>query len=213
VGALVVACGVAAGHPGAYEVPSVPGKSDLDPLLATGPDRVVVFGSDAGLAAVVLRLLRTERLAALPVGFVPVAHRDSAVARLWNLPAARDAAVELAVGGAARPLPLVRDDSGGVLLGLGTAGPVDGEAYCDDQLALRGRARVIEVTPDPAGVAGRVVQGGRFRKRAEIFRGRAFQLGCHPVTVVHDGVTHPRPVTRWTWYRHTEDLQAISLPG
>jgi hypothetical protein len=24
-----------------------------------------------------------------------------------------------------------------------------------------------------------------------------------------DGVPHPRPVTRWTWYRHTEDLRAI----
>jgi hypothetical protein len=213
VGALVVACGVAIGHPGSQEVPSVPGKADLDPLLATGPDRVVVFGSDASLAAVVLRLLRTELLTGLPVGFVPVAHRDSAVARLWNLPAARTEAVELALGGAARTLPLVRDDSGGVLVGLGTVGPVDGEAYCDDQLALRGRARVIEVTPDSAGVAGRVVRGGRFRKRAEVLRGRAFQIGCHPVTVVHDGIPHPRPVTRWTWYRHTEDLRAISLPG
>jgi hypothetical protein len=212
VGALVVACGVAAGHPGSHEVPSVPGKSALDPLLATDPDRVVVFGSDASLAAVVLRLLRTERLAGLPVGFVPVAHGDSAVARLWNLPAGRDAAVELAVGGAAHPRPLVRDDSGGVLLGLGTLGPVDGEAYCDDQLALRGRASVIEVTPDPAGVAARVVRAGLLRKRSETFRGRAVQVGCHPTTSVHDGVTHPRPVTRWTWYRHTEDLRAISLP-
>jgi len=26
---------------------------------------------------------------------------------------------------------------------------------------------------------------------------------------VHDGVPHPRPATRWTWYRHTEDLRAI----
>lgn len=211
MGALVVACGVPAGHPDWQEVAAVPGKSDLDPLLATGPDRVVVVGTDSSLAAVALRLLRMERLASTAVGFVPLAYKDSTVARLWNLPADREAAEELALAGAAGAVPLVRDDSGGVLLGLGRLGPVDGEAYCDDQLALRGRAKVIEVTPGPAGVAARVVRGGL--RRPAMFTGRAVQIGCHPTTAVHDGITHPRPVTRWTWYRHTEDLRAISLPG
>jgi hypothetical protein len=49
-------------------------------------------------------------------------------------------------------------------------------------------------------------------RRPETFRGRAFQIGCEPATAEHDGITHPRPVRRWTWYRHTEDLRAISLP-
>jgi len=211
MGALVVACGVAAGHPDWRTVPAVPARSDLDPLLADEPDRVVVVGTDASLAAVVLRLLRTDRLGALPVGFVPVAHKESTVARLWKLPAARDAALNLALEGADRDRPLVRDDGGGVLLGLGRLAPVDGEAYCDDQLALRGRAKVIEVTPGPAGVAGRVVQGGPFRSRSAVFTGRAFQIGCRPTTAAHDGIMHPRPVTRWTWYRHTEDLRAVTL--
>ncbi len=35
--------------------------------------------------------------------------------------------------------------------------------------------------------------------------GRAVQVGCLPATLVHDGVTHPRPVTRWAWYRHVAD--------
>jgi hypothetical protein len=26
----------------------------------------------------------------------------------------------------------------------------------------------------------------------------------HPVK---DGEQHPRPMTKWTWYRHTEDLR------
>jgi hypothetical protein len=191
-------------------VPAVPAKPDLDPLLADGPDRVVVVGTDASLAAVVVRLLRNALLAQVAVGFVPVAR--SAVAGLWQLPAGRDAALELATAGEARSIPLVRDDAGGVLMGLGRVAPVEGEAYCDDQLALRGRARVIEVTPDPAGVAGRVVQGGLIRRHSRTFTGRAFQIGCEPTTVVHDGITHPREVRRWTWYRHTEDLRAISLP-
>ncbi|MDP9429001.1 MAG: hypothetical protein M3Q47_09050, partial [Actinomycetota bacterium] len=30
--------------------------------------------------------------------------------------------------------------------------------------------------------------------------GRAVQVACDPARVLRDGVTHPRPVTRWTWY-------------
>jgi hypothetical protein len=26
---------------------------------------------------------------------------------------------------------------------------------------------------------------------------------------VCDGVAHPRPVRRWTWYRHTADLRLV----
>ncbi|MFL6143415.1 MAG: hypothetical protein ACJ72N_16315 [Labedaea sp.] len=210
MGALVLACGVAASRPNWTAVPARPARADLDPLLGTGPERVVVVGTDADLAAVVLRLLRTERLE-LPVGFVPVHRAGSAVARLWRLPAGRDAAMALATGGRPRALPLVRDDSGGVLLGRGVTGPVRGEAYCDDQLALRGRARRIEVRPGPAGVHGLVVLGGLARRPAS-FDGRAFQLGCEPARVTVDGVEHPRPVRRWTWYRHTEDLCAVALP-
>lgn len=207
--AVVLACGVPAEHPDWHDMPAIPGKSDLDPVLTAGPGRIVVVGSDASLAAVVLRLVRTERLDRV-VGFVPVG--TSAAATVWGLPRRRADALELALTGEPGRLPVVRDDSGGVLVGRGTAGPVDGEAYCDDWLALRGRARRIEVTPDPAGGVVGQVRRGRLR-RVEVFRGRAFQLGCHPATVVHDGVPHPRPVTRWTWYRHTEDLRAVALPG
>lgn len=208
--AVVFACGIAGGHwdPAWWEVSSIPDKDEIDPALAENPDRVVVAGTDASLAAVVQRLLRTDRLD-VPVGYWPLDRRASVVARLWRLP---DQALKFAEEGEPVRIPLVRDDSGGVLMGLGRLGPVAGEAYCDDQLALRGRARAIEVTPDPAGVAGRVVQGGLL-KRAAVYTGRAFQIGCEPATVVHDGVPHPRQVRRWTWYRHTEDLRAISLPG
>jgi hypothetical protein len=209
VTAVVLACGVPAERPDWWELPAIPGKSDLDPALAATPDRIVVAGSDASLAAVVLRLVRTERLD-LVVGFVPA--ENSAAAEVWGLPRPRADALELALTGEPRGLPVIRDDNGGVLVGRGTAGPLSGEAYCDDQLALRGRARRIEVSPDPAGGVVGHVRRGRFRS-TEVFRGRAFQIGCHPATVTHDGVPHPRPVTRWTWYRHTEDLRAVALPG
>ena len=46
-----------------------------------------MHGTDADLAAVVLRLMRIERLTEVPVGYVPVDREASAVARLWGLPA------------------------------------------------------------------------------------------------------------------------------
>jgi hypothetical protein len=217
LGALVLACGKAAdggGWPRTgvewHEIPSAPGRNDVDPLLA-GLDgrRVVVFGTDADLAAVVLRLLRTERLGGAPVGFVP-ADAGSPVARLWRLPPEPARAVEVALCGQVDRVPLIRDDTGGVLVGLGVLAPVRGVAYCDDQVALRGSATRIEVTADAgAGLLARVIRGGLLRRRTEKFRGRAFQVGCDPVVPVRDGIAHPRPVERWTWYRHTEDLRVI----
>ncbi len=99
-----------------------------------------------------------------------------------------------------------------MLLGRGVLAPVRGVGYCDDELVLRGQASRIEVTPDPAGGAGLVVRVVRRRllvQRATSTPGRAFQLGCLPVTPISDGVRHPRLVNRWTWYRHTEDLRLV----
>jgi hypothetical protein len=242
----------------AVATPARPGRADIDPLLAGPLRRIVVAGSDADLAAVLVRLLRRDRLD-VELAYVP-SDRRSAAAGLWGLPHGA-AAVELACEGVARPAPLVRDDTGGVLVGRGeirgTAGSVHGEAYCDGVLALRGSARRLVVTPwpdatpiprqaagaaarapaspDPAspgsvpapstdllepappGVAVRASRwggppDGRLRPVPATARtgrgsvvGRAVQVGCLPATVVHDGVVHPRPVTRWAWYRHVAD--------
>lgn len=189
----------------AHEIPATPSRNDLDPLLkADGLERVVVHGTDADLAAVVLRLMRTERVDDLAVGYVPVDRKQSHVALVWELPADL---VGVALTGGDRPLPLVRDDNGGVLVGLGVVAPARGTVFCDDAVALRGDASRIEVTPGPAGVSVKVVRG-RLRRPAT-FEGRAVQFGVDPVEPVRDGVEYPRAMTRWTWYRHTEDLRAI----
>lgn len=188
-------------------VASRPGREELAGLLdELSGRRLVVCGTDADLAAVVLRLLRTGALAT-PVGFVPTS-ASSAVARRWALPAA-PAAAELALRGRPDPVPLLRDDSGGVLVGLGVIRGLRGVAYCDDQRVLRGRASRLEVTPDPErGLLVRVVQR-RLTGRARIASGRALQLGCAPTRVVRDGVAVRMPLGRWTWYRHTEDLRLV----
>lgn len=216
----------------AVTVPGRPGRADVDPLL-TGPvRRIVVAGTDADLAAVLVRLLRRDRLD-VELAYVPADHR-SAAARIWGLPHGV-AAVDLARAAVARPAPLVRDDAGGVLVGRGeirsAAGAVHGEAYCDGLLVLRGAARRVVATPwadaepstgsldepTPPGVAVRagrwgVLPDGRERPVPPTARagrgggvGRAVQVGCLPATVAYDGVEHPRPVTRWAWYRHVTD--------
>jgi hypothetical protein len=211
-----------------------PERADLDPLLAD-PDlrRIAVAGTDADLAAVLQRLMRTNRLD-VELAYLP-ADRRSVAARVWGLPQG-PAALDLARHGTARAVPLIRDDSGGVLVGRAEVrgaggGAVHGEVYCDEALTLRGAARRIVATPWPhppssqgvrpegavGGVAVRAGWGdrlpdGRLRPVSPTARsgrgaasGRAVQLGCLPATLVHDGVPHPRPVTRWAWYRHVTD--------
>jgi hypothetical protein len=199
----------------AVALPPAPGRTAVDPVLARHePRRLVVAGTDADLAAVLVRLLRTDRLAT-EVAYVP-ASRRSAAAAVWGLPTG-PAAVALALAGTATPAPLVRDDTGGVLVGRGELRAPRGEAYCDEVLVLRGTTPRLVVAPGPAGVA---VRAGRGRRLPDGTRravppaaaqgqgsaaGRAVQVGCLPARVVCDGVAHPRAVRRWTWYRHTAD--------
>jgi hypothetical protein len=195
-------------------LPARPDRTAVDPVLAEHePRRVLVSGTDADLAAVLVRLLRTDRLD-VEVAFLPAGRSPAAAA--WSLPTGA-AAVDLALTGTATGVPLVRDDSGGVLVGRGEIADVNGECYCDDALVLRGGARRLVVAPGPDGIAVRAGWSGRAPdgrarpvpplapKGHGSAVGRAVQVGCEPTTVVVDGVAHPRPVPRWTWYRHTSD--------
>lgn len=196
---------------GVHRLPERPGKKDVDPLLTLdGAENLTVVGTDADLAAVVLRLLRKEKLGSTTVAYVS-SDPDSVVAELWDLPTDPVTALRLADSGDPDPVPLIRDDAGGVLLGRGVLAPVRGVAYCDDDVALRGQASRLTVEPDGSGGPGlvvRVTKGSLFKRRTE-FTSRAFQIGCIPIFPVSDGVRYPRPMKRWTWYRHTEDLRLI----
>ncbi|HWC82797.1 MAG TPA: hypothetical protein VG756_22820 [Pseudonocardiaceae bacterium] len=218
--AVVLACGRAAGSKGlselaerdgidVFHVAARPGKADVDGLLRELGGRAIVLGTDADLNAVVLRLLRTERLADVALGYVPVSGA-SEVAATWDLPTDPRRALEAALHGEADRVPLVRDDNGGVLVGLGTIGPVRGVGYCDDTRVLRGPAKLIRVTPLPgAGLQVAVAHRGLVNRREQVTAGRSFEIGCLSTIVTRDGVPHERPQKRWTWYRHTEDLRLV----
>ncbi|GAY10883.1 hypothetical protein TOK_5367 [Pseudonocardia sp. N23] len=191
----------------AVVVPSRPGRGDLDPVLEEQrPGRLIVSGDDADLAAVLVRLLRKDLLATVEVAFVPTSRR-SAAAAAWGLPQDRAQAAALALDGAVSAVPLIRDDSGGVLVGRGEVRNLRGEAYCDDTLVVRGTVRRLVATPGPEGVSS---QRGRGVVAAT---GRALQVGCAGAKVVVDGVEHPRVVPRWVWYRHTTDWLLVRPGG
>ncbi|HEY7811634.1 MAG TPA: hypothetical protein VIC62_00255 [Nakamurella sp.] len=187
-----------------------PGKP-IDPLL-TG--RVLVIGEDADLAAVALRLLRRDLLTTVDLAYA--AAEPTPITRLHGLPVG-PAAVRLALDGPPDEVTLVRDDVGGVLLGLGEIGPITGgTVYVDEHNVLRGPAERIQVRPDPArGLAVTVTRrrvAGLFGPRPTITTGRAVQMGMAPTTVRLDGREYPRPMDRWTFYKHTAPLRLVRPP-
>lgn len=209
--AVVLACGVDPIAQGdgvvIHRLPARPGKDEVDPLLEQlDGRRLIVSGTDADLNAVVLRLLRGERLTSVDVGYLP-SSAASVTARLWQLPSSPAKALDLALTAPVRPVSLVRDDNGGVLVGAGTIAALDGVAYCDDARVLSGPAKLLTVTPDPAGVRVTVRHNGFLRRTGPAVTGRACQIGGELPEIVSDGVPYGRPMPRWTWYRHTEDLR------
>ena len=101
-----------------------PGK-EIDPLL-TG--RLLVIGEDTDLAAVVLRLMRTERLASVIVAYATDV--STAVTDLWSLPLG-GAAVDLALGGDPDLVPIVRTPKGTFISGAGLRSTDDGKTWKD----------------------------------------------------------------------------------
>ena len=182
---------------------SLSGLSTADEVEAApnGAQRLIVVGSDADLAAVLTRLLRTERLD-VEVGFV--SRRRSPATRAYRIPAGRRAA-RRARRGSARRVPLIRDETGTVIVGAADWRPPDdaqllhGEGVVDDATLFDGDVAGVRIEPTAAlpGLRART-SGGRW------LTGRAVQLGTTGVTVVRDGVPATRQARRSTFYRNTE---------
>jgi len=168
-------------------LPTADGAVGIDAAMQ-GVRRLIVVGSEADLAAVLTRLMRTERLD------IEVAH----------VPGRRGA--RRAVGAPARRVPLIRDDTATVLvsealwLPPGGSGELRGEAVVDDAVLFDGEVTGVRIEPTTAMPGLRAsVMGGRRRWLA----GRAVQLGTTGARVVRDSVAGPRDVKRSTFYRHT----------
>lgn len=183
----------------------------------TNSRRIVVVGADKDLATVLTRLMKTEKLA-VEVAFVP--RRRTAATRAHGLPAGRRA-VRAALTHDATRVPLIRDDSGRVLVGAGLwvgetglekgtpPAALHGEAVVDDTVLFDGEAAAVRIEPIAAMPGLRAsVLSSRMRPKRWV-AGRAAQLGTTGAFVVRDGELGPRAVKRSTFYRHTEGWLAV----
>jgi hypothetical protein len=169
-------------------VAPVAGPDDIDSAVGDC-GRLIVVGTEADLASVLTRLLRTERLD------VEVGHATG-----WR-------SARRARNGTARRVPLIRDDTGHVIVGAaewrGPGGePLHGEAIVDDTQLFDGEVAGIRIEPTQAvpGLRACVIRPGRSRWVG----GRAAQLGTPGAVTVRDGVEAPKIVRRSTFYRHTQ---------
>ncbi|WP_227997449.1 hypothetical protein [Nocardia australiensis] len=187
---------------------AIPDTDQIDELLpvlaADSLPRLIVLGEDAGLAAVLTHLMRTERLH-VEIGYVPTEKTYGSRAYQTGT---GNAAAKRALEGRATETPLIRDDTGTVLVGHAViTGPggdkLEGEAYVDDTMLFTGRVTEMRISPTAAmpGVRATVQKGMRKRRWLE---GRAAQLGTPGAVVTRDGVASDRVVPRSTFYRHHE---------
>jgi hypothetical protein len=167
-----------------------PDSTAIDDAVAGAP-RVVVVGSAADLAAVLTRLIRTDRL-------------DVEVA-----PLPRWRGSKRVLTGVAQRIPLIRDETGTALAQAAFWLPpraervIHGEAVVDDDVLFDGVVTAVRVEPTTSMPGLRAaVWNGRIRPRRWL-TGRAVQLGTTGTRVVRDGVPMPREVQRSAFYRHT----------
>lgn len=154
--------------------------------------RVVVVGADADLAAVLTRLLRAERLD-VEVGYAR---------RPWH--------ARRALTGTARRVPLIRDETGTVLVRAAYWLPVEdertihGEAVVDDTLLFDGEITGVRIEPlDTMPGLRATALSSRMRPKRWV-TGRAAQLGTGGALLVRDGEQASRPVRRSAFYRHVQ---------
>lgn len=168
------------------------------PTIPDGTVRVIVVGDHADLSATLARLLRDDRLD-VEVGFVPPLTRG-------GLGAARRAR-----DGVAQRVPLIRDETGAVIVRsarwLPSGGDaITGEAVVDDTVLFDGQSAgvVIEPLAGMPGLRARALGAGRSGPGRGWVAGRAAQLGSTGVLVERDGVAAARPARRSAFYRHIQ---------
>lgn len=188
---------------------AIPENSVIDELLpvlaADSLPRLIVLGDDAALASVLTHLMRTERLQ-VEIGYVPVDKTYGS--RAYQL-GTGNAAAKRALEGRATETPLIRDDTGTVLVGRAViTGPggekLEGEAYVDDTQLFSGKVNAMLVSPtlELPGVRASVRKG--FLRKRRWIAGRAAQLGTPGAVVTRDGIANDRILPRSSFYRHHE---------
>ncbi|MGI8530006.1 MAG: hypothetical protein ACR2KO_11065 [Geodermatophilaceae bacterium] len=197
-------------------------RDDIDRTLDAHAGRPLVLSADiAGLSAILQRLVRRDQVTEVPVGWV--ADTDKASRELSSrlgLPPRPTLAADVATADEVRNVRLVRDDHGGLLLhrgrlsGWAGAAMFGAQTYHDDELVADGTVRRIDVRPDygvDCGVVAEVAAG--LLRRTTRSTGRSVQTSCGEALSTVDGVLHPRPVRKWTWYADPRQYWLLRVPS
>ena len=151
--------------------------------------------------------MRSDRLS-VEIGYVP--SEKSPASRIYRTGTGSAAAAK-ALNGTPTPVPLIRDDTGTVLVGsaviAGEGGTsIIGEAYVDDRRMFNGTVAAVHVAPTATmpGLRAYVDRGRTLRTRKWV-AGRAMQLGTPGAVITRDSVRSHRVVTRSTFYRHSDE--------
>ncbi len=191
---------------GAVAVSDVPTRAQLAEHLPRTelPERLIVVGEDAALAAVLTHLLRSERLD-VEVAYVPSVRTEAT--RILGLDKGAKAG-RTAAEGTAQPTPLIRDDLGVVLVGSAQltgpdGGRLTGETYVDERALFSGETAGIQIQPTGKAPGLRAARQGRLRRKW--MEGRAAQTGGTAIALVRDGVPETKRLKRSTFYRHVTD--------
>ncbi|WP_018602387.1 hypothetical protein [Mycobacterium sp. 155] len=176
---------------GRTALPPLRGLPTIELDAVAAQRRIIVTGTKAELAAVLTALLRSDRLD------VEVAYTTG----YWS--------ARRALRAPARRVPLIRDETGSVIVAAAQWCGIDGhalhgEAVVDDHLLFDGEVPGVRVEPTltmPGLRAAVLTERGRPQTWVT---GRAAQLGTMGAQLTRDGVVAPRKVRRSTFYRHTE---------
>lgn len=193
-------------------LPDRPERAELNAALdRLDGDRLLIAADDAGLGAVIRRLLRRDQLDSVDIGLLPVG--PSAVRARFGLPAELPSAAAVALTGRPSPQGLVRDDHGGVTLHtalvLPESGPTLGmRSYVDESELAGGDVRQLTVTPQLSSVSAKVALPRRFRAHRSL-AGRAVTVSCDPARIIIDGVEHGHLQTRCTWWFEPDRWRVI----
>lgn len=179
-------------------------QDNLDTVIGRY-SRLIVVGADADLGAGTDSAV-AHRPARRRGGLcaAPAQPRDPGLPLAGRARAARRARC-----GVARRVPLIRDETGSVIVGRAQWLPAEeqalihGEAVVDDTVLFDGDVAgvCIEPTLTLPGLRAAVDGAGKWRRW---IGGRAAQLGTTGAAVLRDGVAAPRPVRRSTFYRNVE---------
>ena len=190
--------------------------------------RIVLALNTATLVPLLHRMMRRGEL--LTTETALLAPLPSSLVAQGMPPGLVDAA-RLAVEGVARPVGVLKDDSGGVLVDAAVMTPWpdparDGSraairstmwlrAYVDDTPVCDGQARSLTVTRvrrDLLRVQASEPSGRFGRARGATVEGRALQLACDEARIVSDGIARAGPRSKRTWWCEP-DLWRVALPA